>query len=364
MDMSWGRRQHHLQAPIPRRTSRVFRHEAPYRNSLTILLFVIGTGSACTGCGRIGFDELDYELSDTGDDSSSFPDDTNPAATNPAANEDVFDSNPMTTEGDDTSEDTDSDAFDTLPTDTTGMLDSGDSDTLADTTTDSATATSSGTARIPNSKALAFDGEDSYLNFGDVTIPWGTISFWIKTTATHGYIFSRESSNGASSGDGTIALDEGRLTCRMVDSDIHEITSRDAIDDNEWHHVALVFQPGMMLYIDGSAQPNSDDTLSTGFEAENAMLVVGRIDKNDDAYLLGLIDEFSTHDRHLLESEIQEIYNNQRPANLLAIPTAGALTHWWRMGDGDTPPRIADKSGKVTGIMMNMGDEDIVSDTP
>ena len=68
------------------------------------------------------------------------------------------------------------------------------------------------------------------------------------------------------------------------------------------------------------------------------------------------------------------IWSTDESANVAAIYNGG-VTHdlslltstpvnWWRMGDGDTFPTLADNIGTLDFTMTNMNAGDIVNDTP
>ena len=66
--------------------------------------------------------------------------------------------------------------------------------------------------------------------------------------------------------------------------------------------------------------------------------------------------------------QISVLYNSGEPTNLAAdsgsYTSSGDLTHWWRMGDGDTYPTITDNEGSEDGTMTNMTSGDLVEDVP
>ena len=80
----------------------------------------------------------------------------------------------------------------------------------------------------------------------------------------------------------------------------------------------------------------------------------------------GNIDEVAFWGNTVLDADaIAVLYNSGVPIALDSdsgnYDNSGDLTHWWRMGDGDTYPTITDNEGSINGTMTNMTSGDIVS---
>jgi len=94
----------------------------------------------------------------------------------------------------------------------------------------------------------------------------------------------------------------GKLYVASHDSNI---ISTSKMDDNQWHHVAVVFKPGvrtMELYTDGVLQRS---VISDGdFTASTTPIKFGSAGRD---YFPGMIDEVKIYDRALSEDEIRVI---------------------------------------------------------
>ena len=62
------------------------------------------------------------------------------------------------------------------------------------------------------------------------------------------------------------------------------------------------------------------------------------------------------------------LYNSRSPIDLQVdsddYGSSGNLTHYYRMGDGDTYPTITDNEGSLDGTMTNMTSGDIQTEVP
>jgi len=90
------------------------------------------------------------------------------------------------------------------------------------------------------------------------------------------------------------------------------IVNSDSIYDTEWHHYVVTYDgAAVRLYIDGQeagSQPFSGDIAVQ----PSRNLYIGK--NSWDNSFNGLIDEVKIYDRDLSQSEIQDIYNTQKPS--------------------------------------------------
>ena len=103
------------------------------------------------------------------------------------------------------------------------------------------------------------------------------------------------------------------------------------INNNEWHHIAVVHSPSA-----GSLKIYNNATLLTTyvrttlvpstFDFENPLLIGANNDRYGSAELFfnGTIDEVMVYNRALNLTEIQEIYNAQKPSLATGAATGGA----------------------------------------
>lgn len=76
------------------------------------------------------------------------------------------------------------------------------------------------------------------------------------------------------------------------------------------------------------------------------------------------VNMFEVYNLYLTQANVTERYNGGVPTNALASSFAANLTHYYRMGNGDTFPTITDRKGSVNGTMTNMESGDFVTDAP
>ena len=226
-----------------------------------------------------------------------------------------------------------------------------------------------------NQYSLNFGGVDESINIDGVltalaSTTMGTWSCWVKPVDATPSEIERLISFGDTDGNEWFDLaitTPGKIrgflriagTSRwVIESDASVFT------DNIWTHIALVgIEP--VLYADGVAVAQtfiiSGDKTKWFFDATG--LDNGRISElssfgGTTGHLNGNIDEVSLWKRALSQSEINEIYNNGIPKNLLFHSAAIDLVAWFRMGDGDTFSTdwtLTDKSiNNNTGTSVNM----------
>lgn len=136
-----------------------------------------------------------------------------------------------------------------------------------------------------------------------------------------------------------------------------------------WTNIVITYDgtqtaAGVNIYVDGSALSlsvqNDGLTLSS---ASVEPWTLGAKEGGGNPYL-GDVDEVALWDVELSAAEVTELYNSGTPSNLASHSQTANLTHWWRMGDGDTFPTIADQVGSMDGAMLNMTDDNITGDVP
>jgi len=125
-----------------------------------------------------------------------------------------------------------------------------------------------------NGQALHLDGIDAYvaidgLFYNSSGMPEVTVTAWIRTDVADNQIIAsfdrneywRLEINGDGGGPGQVGWD------LMTDAGQLDYGSSSRVDDNEWHHVAGVFDNGTAtIYIDGYPEPSATggSTFGTG----------------------------------------------------------------------------------------------------
>lgn len=169
--------------------------------------------------------------------------------------------------------------------------------------------------------ALVFDGvndyaaiENMFYNGTDYTEL--TVELWLKTNDAGDQMIAsfdrseywRVEINGSGAGNGQIGFD------LATNSGIVDFGSSSRVDDGQWHHVACVFDNGLLeIFIDGILDGSTSfgnrfgtgdlryGFLGTGSEANTYNGVTG---PND--YFNGEMDEFKIWNKALSESEIRD----------------------------------------------------------
>ena len=233
---------------------------------------------------------------------------------------------------------------------------------------------------LTNTKSIDFDGVDDMLISSNVSIAGaGTLSWWMKTDSvgTSGSYFiirfGEYSSNYARISSGDLKFYwmtmGGALTIASEHRD-------DYLDDGEWHHfVFTISRPGgnnteavHKAYLDATEIGTKTWTRDQA-PYTPSVLVIGAADSSGTSPITCQIDECSWWDQVALDADaITALYNSGEPIDLSEdsgdYDNSGDLTHWWRMGDGDTYPTIEDNAGSNDLTMTNMVSGDIEDDAP
>lgn len=226
-----------------------------------------------------------------------------------------------------------------------------------------------------NTKSLAFDGVDEYVDLGNPTYlqssTTATISLWVKFTdvTTAGY------TNLLTVGNSGTRLLFMRInpynTVRRIEfgvlSSFARATSADFSDlsSGVWYHIMGFYNRDLNdgtdceIWLNGSKIHDVDVTATLPATITENMYIADQGIWNP---LEGNLDEvavWNTDER----ANASAIYNGGVPGNLNDLPTPP--NQWYRNGDGDTYPIITDNGSEgLNGTMTNMEAGDIVEDTP
>lgn len=169
----------------------------------------------------------------------------------------------------------------------------------------------------PNLKtSFSFDGTDDYITVSD-SDDFNFISFtvagWIKTAnagSNQRYIVTH--STGAFGNGWTVYLNNNFLAFLSWLDGI-STSKGSALNDNSWHHVAIVrdtTNDKVIWYID-SVAVGSQSTLSNSSYTVAAPIYIGKFGSNSiSAYM----DEIALYNRALTAQEIKALYDNNAPA--------------------------------------------------
>ena len=167
--------------------------------------------------------------------------------------------------------------------------------------------------------ALLFNGSTDFIEVPDnasLNSNIGTVALWIKFTSTTSPMSLISKNDVAASRNGWhLYIDNNEISAQIKDGfGITNLDSSISINDDQWHHVMLVFESGgtSILYLDGQEQDRNNSTVPFVVSSENL-----RIAKNVDAFwneFNGTIDEVALWSRKLDDNEIYDLYYLQSSA--------------------------------------------------
>jgi len=222
-------------------------------------------------------------------------------------------------------------------------------------------------------KIIDFDGSDDYVTMGNVlgfeySDPF-SLSCWVKTDATSGYLISKRLGLPNYTGYGLTLAPSGGFEfsiCNTLSTAEVLVRSVVSIADRAWHHITGTYDgsgtaSGITLYVDGVAVSTTteSDTLSSSSIINSASLNIGAR-TNSSIFLDGKVGEVAVYDKELSSVEVNWMYNGGLPRDLAGGGAPSNLVGWWRMGNGDTYPTLTDNSvNSNNGTMTNMSSGDI-----
>jgi len=142
-------------------------------------------------------------------------------------------------------------------------------------------------------------------NPSNLQLSTGTVSCWIKTSnsgSSYRSIIAKNNAYGMFLKDNILMVYNWGIFGTTGDK-----TTGIALNDNVWHHVALIFESGTAnnyLYIDGVLKL----TFSMSVLNQSSNFEIGS--SNSAQFFTGLIDEGNVYSTKLTQSQIQLIYNN------------------------------------------------------
>ena len=185
------------------------------------------------------------------------------------------------------------------------------------TTTDNSTA-GGGINRVGG----IFDGVDDYIEVPDLSALQSTasLSFWIKTSQTGNDtawqapgITGIEDRGGADDIFWGFIDNSGKITIAVGNDP--GVASNTTINNNTWHHVVLTRNANTgdaKVYIDGVLETTGN--MKSGYIG-NSFSSIGKIEKTYGLPFQGYLDELKIYDRVLTDSQVSNIYNNEKNGN-------------------------------------------------
>ena len=233
-----------------------------------------------------------------------------------------------------------------------------------------------GGAPFLNTYSLDFDGVDDYvytgLNLAYTNYPNISLSCWVKmdnASLTNYTVYNPIGVHVAAFVNSSpISLYRGTV---LLGTKVHIQGAASSygttnISDGAWHHILQTCQydsAGTIcnIYVDGNPTPEIANALLRNYSPLTGNLILGAATSAFRRFI-GNVDEVSVFDSILSTSDIADIYNLGTPNDLTSLnPIA-----WYRNGDNDTYPTIADVGSLASnpGTMNNMTAGSIVTDVP
>lgn len=205
--------------------------------------------------------------------------------------------------------------------------------------------TNTGTTAFYNPYAIEFDGSDDAVVFNDAfdlsLSTKKTFSTWFrrKSATTEDVIFAKKTASGSANAGYALYIDDAtdKLIFELADgTNTFTVTSNTAVTDQNWHHVAVSYDPlstaGINIFLNGtidvvskagSLTPSSDST------ANALQFRVGN-DAGSNAPFEGTLDDFRIYKRHMSGDELSVLATG--------VKTTGSGTYYLRSPlnvDGD-----------------------------
>ncbi len=171
-------------------------------------------------------------------------------------------------------------------------------------------------------QALDFDGDGDYIDLGSPDPIEGlsemTISLWVKSNSaspSNEYIFISSVNNNQKVARVYVATNNiVFLQGYDINSNVSSANLRKDLNNTNWHHLVAVWNNGVMTaYLDNINKGSGNkvgDTLESGGDGESMYI------SHPIASFNGQIDNVMIYDRALSESEIQAIYDEQKPSSI------------------------------------------------
>lgn len=209
-----------------------------------------------------------------------------------------------------------------------------------------------------NTYSLFFDGIDDSVQFGNnLQLNTGqqwSISLWFKADnlAARRTLYAKCSADSNVYGLGIYLETSGKIFIQTrAPAKLAAFTSSASFSSGIWNNLVITYtgsgnQTGYRLYFNGAV----DSTPGSSSLGDITVSEYARIGTRNGSFpFSGYIEEVGFWNKNLNNSEVSEIYNAAAPLLLLDHSSAGNLTNYYRMGDGDVLPTIFDNKASING---------------
>jgi len=217
--------------------------------------------------------------------------------------------------------------------------------------------------------ALDFDGSDDYVDCSDdADLQMGThdltVEFWLKTSASASQkIIANGATNSSTAGYAIKMLSNGKIRTEFNDGSTSGAKNNDtAVNDGNWHHVAVIFDRDdqLSVCVDGDCA-NKDISSQNGDDCTNvsSTFVMGRnATGNSGNSYTGSLDEVRIWDTALSESTFEAWMH--KPIDDSHSNYAN-LNAYYQMSDGSGISLTDNSVNSNTGTLNNMDNDDWVT---
>lgn len=180
-----------------------------------------------------------------------------------------------------------------------------------------------------------------------------SISGWFKTSGT-GILFSNTQGADVSGLKAEVNAAGIKVYFQTSSSTAFLTNNTVAVNDNNWHHILLVLEPGhstkkQKMYIDGVEVVTSNTALTNEtIQGNNGFTLLSdgqntannaSASSNDSSKLNASISNWSIHSEALDENAAKQLYSNGNVRNIKNLPNVEAsnIQSWWQLNDPTNP---------------------------
>jgi hypothetical protein len=206
------------------------------------------------------------------------------------------------------------------------------------------------TSTFPSGAALNFDGTNDFVNIpNNSSFSFGTNDFTIETYAktssasgVHVMIGKYDASNNY-----WLGVNNGKVTFSMIGGG--NVNGAISIADNNWHHIAVVRQNGVVsLYIDGVLDASG---ANAGTATISGNLTLGNF--NGGYNFPGSLDEVRIWNRALCKGEILNNKNAELPSSQTGLVAYYKFNQGFSGINNSTVTSLTDLSGNANNGTLN-----------
>ena len=177
-------------------------------------------------------------------------------------------------------------------------------------------------AALGTGSSLAFDGVDDFVDLsahvGDfAALDGGTISAWIRTAGTGTHVVVGASDQGDGSSETRLFVERGpmKYDVRGEVASGSQLVSTENVNDDQWHHVAIVVDADVATrFVDGEQVASQYETFFSGVADLDQMAIGRNVDSGGpQMHFSGQIDDVAIWAETLDAEKIVELAGGASP---------------------------------------------------